>query len=94
MTISMKEIEQTAVLARLALSEHEEDLFLKQIGSILDEAERLQEVDTQDIPPTINILPLHNVMREDLVQPSLKKDEVFQNAANEEDGMFRVPKIV
>lgn len=94
MTILMKDIEQTAVLARLELSEHEKNLFFKQIGVILDEADQLQEVDTLDIPPTINILPLHNVMREDVIHPSLSKDEVFQNASNEEEGMFRVPKII
>jgi aspartyl-tRNA(Asn)/glutamyl-tRNA(Gln) amidotransferase subunit C len=94
MTISMKDIEGTAALARLELSEDEKDLFLKQISVILDEAGRLQEVGKKDVVPTINILPLRNVMREDIIQPSLNKEEVFQNANNEENGMFRVPKIV
>lgn len=94
MAISQKELEKTALLARFDLAEQEKAQFTEEINTVLNFVENLQELDTENIPPTINILPLHNVMREDVIRPSLDKSAVFQNTSYEEDGMFRVPKII
>jgi len=61
----------------------------EQLSAILDYAARLQELDTEAIPPTASVVPLQNVMREDRVIPSLPRDQVLANAPDKsEDGSF------
>jgi len=59
----------------------------------LEYAERLQEVDTSSVPPTPYILPLVNVMREDVPEPSLSNAAALANAPDSEDGFFRVRAV-
>ncbi|MGI6686465.1 MAG: Asp-tRNA(Asn)/Glu-tRNA(Gln) amidotransferase subunit GatC [Bacillota bacterium] len=94
MAVTKKDIEKTALLARFDLTEKEKDQFTEEINTILNLAENILELDTKNTPPTINILPLNNVMREDIIGVSLEKSDVFQNTSHEEEGMFRVPKII
>jgi aspartyl-tRNA(Asn)/glutamyl-tRNA(Gln) amidotransferase subunit C len=83
-----------AQLAQLGLTAEEKELFREQLSSILEYAERLQELDTSQIPPTATVLPLENVMRDDRVQPSLPLDDVLANAPAVEDQCFRVPVVL
>jgi aspartyl-tRNA(Asn)/glutamyl-tRNA(Gln) amidotransferase subunit C len=83
-----------AQLAQLGLTAEEKELFREQLSSILEYAERLQELDTSQIPPTATVLPLGNVMRDDRVQPSLPLDDVLANAPAVEDQCFRVPVVL
>ena len=94
MKLSLEQVEHVAQLAQLALDNREKDLFREQLSSILDYAERLQELDTDDIPPTASVLPLSNVMREDVIQPSMPLSNVLANAPAAEDGCFRVPVVL
>lgn len=94
MSISIKDVEKLAILARFDLTQQEKDQFLGEINTIMADVRNLQEPDTENISSTINILPFYNVMREDITQTSLDQKSVFQNTAYEEDGMFRVPKIL
>ena len=65
MTLSPEEVEHIARLARLSLSEAEKELYRSQLSSILDHVARLQNLDTQNIPPTFSVLPLESVARTD-----------------------------
>jgi aspartyl-tRNA(Asn)/glutamyl-tRNA(Gln) amidotransferase subunit C len=94
MSLSLPQVEHVAKLAQLALTEQEKKLFLEQLSSILEYAERLQELDTDAILPTATVLPLENVMREDLIQPSLAHADVVANAPRVEGGCFRVPVVL
>ena len=94
MKLSPEAVEHVADLAQLALSDQEKDLFREQLSTILAYAERLQELDTEAIPPTASVLPLENVMREDEVQPSLPLADVLANAPEVEDDCFRVPVVL
>jgi aspartyl-tRNA(Asn)/glutamyl-tRNA(Gln) amidotransferase subunit C len=94
MRLSRAQVEHVADLAQLALSEAEKELFREQLSSILEYAERLQELDTDAIPPTAAVLPLENVMREDQVQPSLPQADVLANAPAVEEGCFQVPVVL
>ncbi len=94
MKLSAEAVEHVAELAQLALSDQEKDLFREQLSSILEYAERLQQLDTAAIPPTATVLPLENVMRDDEVEPSLPLADVLANAPREEDGCFRVPVVL
>jgi len=94
MKLSLDQVEHVAQLARLALTDREKELFRGQLSSILDHAERLQELDTEDIPPTASVLPLSNVMREDEIGASLPLEDVLANAPEAEEGFFRVPVVL
>ena len=91
--LSTDEVRHVAELAKLRLTEAEITEYAGQLSAILDYAERLQEVDTSSVPPTPYILPLVNVMREDVPGPCLSNDEALANAPDREDGFFRVRAV-
>lgn len=88
------DIEHVARLARLALSEEELARFREQLAVILEHAERVREVAAEEVPPTSHPIPLANVYRSDEPEPSLPRKEAIAGAPEEEDGRFRVPRIV
>ncbi|MNC43099.1 Aspartyl/glutamyl-tRNA(Asn/Gln) amidotransferase subunit C [compost metagenome] len=94
MSIQVKDVEYVAKLARLNLSDEEREKFTAQLGAILQYADKLNELNTDDIEPTTHVLPLTNVMREDVVKESLSQEKVFRNAPEEEDGQFKVPAVL
>ena len=94
MQLSLAEVEHVAKLAQLALTGEEKERFCDQLSSILEYAGRLQELDTGSIPPTATVLPLENVMRDDVTQPSLAVEEVLANAPAVGDQSFQVPVIL
>lgn len=93
MTISREDVEYVAALARLELTEQEIQEYTEQLNSILDYAAMLERLDTNDVVPTAQAVPLHNVMREDQVRPSIKHEKALRNAPDGETGFFRVPRI-
>lgn len=94
MRLSLAQVEHVAKLAQLGLNAEEKELFREQLSSILDFAERLQELDTSQIPPTATVAPLENVMREDEVRSSLPLGDVLANAPAVEEGCFQVPVVL
>lgn len=92
--ISREEVEHVAFLARLALTEEELVTNTEQLNSILDYAAMLEKLNTDDIKPTAHAVPLHNVLREDQVKPSMAREKVLANAPDAQDGFFKVPRIV
>ncbi|KGP75776.1 glutamyl-tRNA amidotransferase [Desulfosporosinus sp. Tol-M] len=93
MTILREDVEYVAALARLELTEPEIQEYTEQLNSILDYAAMLERLVTDDVLPTAHAVPLHNVMREDQVGPSLKHEKALRNAPDGEEGFFRVPRI-
>ncbi len=94
MTLDRAMVAHIAELAKLQLSDEERERFAAQLSDILAYAERLQALDTAAIPPTASVLPLRNVLRPDVVGPSLPHDEALANAADSADGQFRVDAIL
>lgn len=94
MSITAKEVQHVAKLARLSLSEEETEKFAGQLSAILKYAEKLNELDTDGIEPTSHPMPLVNVMRDDEVRPSWPLESVLKNAPDEEDGQFKVPAVL
>lgn len=94
MKLSLEQVEHIAELAKLALTDEEKEDYREKLSAILDYADRLQQLDTDAIPPTASVLPLKNVMREDTVRPSLSVEEVLANAPHVEDNCFRVKAIL
>ena len=87
-------IKYVAHLARLSLSPAEEEQFGAQLAGILGYIEKLKQLDVTGIEPTAHAVPLVNVFRPDVVQPSLSNEEALCNAPAKSGGLFIVPKIV
>lgn len=90
MKLTLAEVEHIARLARLGLSAEEKEAFQEQLSAILQHFERLQELDTEDIPPTASVLATHSVMRSDEPAPSMRREDILANAPCTEEGHFRV----
>lgn len=92
--LSRDDVSHVAALARLNLTHEELDLYTDQLGAVLGHANAIAALDTEGVEPTAHPLPLVNVLREDIVRPSLDRDEVLASAPAVEDGRFRVPPIL
>jgi aspartyl-tRNA(Asn)/glutamyl-tRNA(Gln) amidotransferase subunit C len=92
--ITTADVAHVARLARLELTEEELERFTVQLGAVLEHARDVEALDTADVPPTAHPLPLVNVLRDDVVRPSLDRDEVLSQAPAVEAHRFRVPRIL
>ncbi|MCG8403155.1 MAG: Asp-tRNA(Asn)/Glu-tRNA(Gln) amidotransferase subunit GatC [Firmicutes bacterium] len=92
--ISIKEVEHVALLSRLELIAEEKELYARQLNDILEHARKLQDLDTENVPPTSHVLPLQNVFREDRAGEHMQTDQVLANAPDRQDDFFKVPRIV
>ena len=92
--ISADEVAKVARLARLALTDEELALATVQLGDIVDHFADIDELDLDDVEPMTQPYPLTNVLRDDVVQPTLDRDEVLAAAPDVEDGRFKVPPII
>jgi aspartyl-tRNA(Asn)/glutamyl-tRNA(Gln) amidotransferase subunit C len=93
-TISKKDVEHVAHLARLSLGEDEKEKFTQHLDSILTFAEKLNELDTEGVEPTSHVLDLKNVVREDEVRPSLPAEKALQNTAEHKNNQVKVPSVL
>ncbi len=93
MHLTTEEVRHVAELAKLRLTEAEIAEYTEQLSAILDYAELLQHVDTGHVPPTPYVLPLSNVMRDDVAGPSLSNDAALANAPDAANGFFRVHAV-
>jgi len=94
MALTMKEVEHVAMLARLSLSEDEKKIFGEQLSSILNYADTLNALATDNVEPLTHILPAFNVFRADVIRPSMPREEMLTNAPLAEEGQYKVPKIM
>ncbi len=94
MSLTKEEVAHIGQLARLGLTEEEVARFQEQLAEILGHFDALQELDTENVPPTPYPLPLNNVMRKDVVKDSLSQEDVLANAPLQEDGAFRVRAVL
>ena len=94
MPLSKEQVEHIARLARVGVTDEDVERFSHQLSDVLEYFERLDEVDTDDVPPTSHTLPLHNVMREDEAQPSYDVEAILANAPDQEERRFRVRVIL
>lgn len=92
--ISDETIEYVGILAKLELSEEEEENAKKDMGEMLDYIDKLNELDTTGIEPMSHVFPVHNVFREDVVKNGDGREETLANAPERKDDCFVVPKTI
>lgn len=94
MQITPELVKYLESLARITLTEEEEKKVGGELGDILAYIDMLNELDTDGVEAMSHCFPVTNVMREDVVQPSMTPDEITANAPESQDGYFVVPKTV
>ncbi len=92
--ITPADVRHVAMLARLDLSPQRLEKLTGQLESILGYVAKIGQVDVSNVEPLAHALPLHNVFREDVVEPSLPLEKVLQNAPETDGPFFKVPKVI
>lgn len=104
-TINVEGVRHVANLARLEFNEEETEHFTEQLTRILEYIGKLNELETDDVPPTSHIHPHQvfimdsengetHVAKQDIVKPSYPREDVLANAPEAEEGYFGVPRVV
>lgn len=92
--ISREEVAHLARLARIDMNDAELDHLADEMDVILGAVARVQEVAGVNVPPTSHPIPVNNVVRADVVRPSLTQEEALSGAPAQSDGRFKVPQIL
>ncbi|MDB5302133.1 MAG: glutamyl-tRNA amidotransferase [Phycisphaerales bacterium] len=92
--LALEDVRHVAMLSRLALGDEHLKRLTAQLESILGYVAKISEVDVSGVEPMAHALPLHNVFREDVVEPSLPLDKVLMNAPETDGPFFKVPKVI
>lgn len=90
--ISDETIEYVGILAKLELSNEEKQQAKKDMGSMLDYIDKLNELDTSNVEPMSHAFPVNNVFREDVIMNSDNREEILLNAPERKNDSFKVPK--
>jgi aspartyl-tRNA(Asn)/glutamyl-tRNA(Gln) amidotransferase subunit C len=102
MKVTEKDVAYVAELANLELTAQERQRMLKDLNSILDYIDRLNELDTSDVLPMAQISAAAmeasstsaQASREDILVPSLPHSEAMKNAPESDGEFFKVPKVI
>jgi len=94
MSVTRKEVEHIAELARLQLNESELEEYTLQLNKILEYVEKLNELDTENVKPLLHPIEGVNVFREDIVQRSVDREDALKNAPSKDEEFFKVPKVI
>lgn len=94
MKITSEDVKYIARLSRLSLSDKEIAIFSGQLSSIIEYVEQMNRLDTSNIEPTSHVIPLNNIMRDDIPAASLPVEDALKNAPDSTEKFYRVPKII
>jgi aspartyl-tRNA(Asn)/glutamyl-tRNA(Gln) amidotransferase subunit C len=106
MKVTEKDVAYVADLANLELTDQERQRMLKDLNSILDYIDRLNELDTSNVPPMAHLLGklvqsdgnqadgINAAWREDVPLPSLPHNEAMSNAPETDGDFFKVPRVI
>lgn len=94
MAITEEQVKHVAKLAKLSFADADLDKFTDQLGKIIDMVELLEEVDTEGVPFTSNVVETVNVMRPDRAQAGWDRNELMKNVPESENGFIKVPAIL
>ena len=83
-----------AKLARLELSDQEAAFFQKDLNSILNYVETLNDLDTDHVSPMSHVLEIDNVWRDDRPLDGKETEPLLKNAPMREENYYKVPKIL
>ena len=93
MPLSPQAVEHIAKLARLELTDEQKERYRGQLEAILDHVAKLQELDTENVPPTASVSVAQMPLRADESRPGLSKDDLLKNAPEWDDDQFQIPPV-
>ena len=93
MSVTIKDVEYIAALARLKFKDEELEKFTQQFNDILGYMDKLNELNTDNIEPLSHPVENANVFREDILIKSISTEEALVNAPSGTDEYFKVPKV-
>ena len=92
--VSGEPVEYVGILATLELSPEEKEAAKKDMGSMLDYIDKLNELDTSGVEPMSHVFPVQNVFREDVVVNGDNSEDMLKNAPEMKDNSYQVPMTV
>lgn len=94
MSVTKKDVEHIANLARLKIDENEIENYTNQLNSILGYVEKLNELDTENVEPLSHPVENTNVFREDVLIKSTDTKKALKNSPDKDEQYFYVPKVI
>lgn len=94
MSLTREDVEKVALLARLRFTPAELDQLTDQLSHIVGYVEQLGELDTAGVAPMAHAVEVTNVFRDDVVTPSLPREQALANAPHNDGGCFLVPAVL
>lgn len=94
MSVTKKDVDYVADLARLQLKEDERESLVNDMNQILDYMTTLEEVDTSDVEPLEHVIDLEYRLRDDKAKEPLSHEEALKNAPDADSDYFRVPRVI
>jgi aspartyl-tRNA(Asn)/glutamyl-tRNA(Gln) amidotransferase subunit C len=94
MSVTKKDVDYVADLARLQLTEEETESLASDMNQILDYMTTLEEVDTSDVEPLKHVIDLEYRLRDDKAQEPISHEDALKNAPDADSDYFRVPRVI
>ncbi len=94
MSVTLKDVEHIASLAKLEFNTGELEEFTVELNKILEYVEKLNELDTENVEPLSYPVPAQNVFRDDILVESLPREKALENAPEKDEQFFKVPKVI
>ena len=94
MSISIEELKHIANLSNLYFSDEELAMYASDMSSVVEFANELSKIDTTGVEITNSILGEYNIFRKDEIKESFDRDLLLDNAPEQGDGMFKIPKVI
>lgn len=94
MSVTKKDVEYVADLARLSFSEQQKESLIQDLNSVLGYMEKLNSLNTDDVDIIVNPVYIENKFREDEIKPSMSEKEVIKNAPQKLEEYIVVPKVI
>jgi aspartyl-tRNA(Asn)/glutamyl-tRNA(Gln) amidotransferase subunit C len=94
MSVSIRDVEHMAALARLSFTDEEKAKLTGQLNDILQYMEQLNRLNTEAVEPLAHVIELSNVFRDDVVKPGIPRNEALRNAPAKTEKFFKVPKVI
>lgn len=92
--LTIEELNHVADLAHLAITDEEAIAFTEHLAGIIRLADELTELDTENVVPMTHALELMNVMREDVPNDVLDREEMLKSVKEHKAGQIKVPTIL
>ncbi|MBB6450304.1 aspartyl-tRNA(Asn)/glutamyl-tRNA(Gln) amidotransferase subunit C [Geomicrobium halophilum] len=92
--VTKEPVDHIADLASLRFSEQEKETLAEHMGDFLTYAELINELNIEDVEPTVHVMNVRNVLRDDEVRPSMKREDVLKNAPASKDGQLKIPSVL